>query len=548
MLKIAIDPNPVLQTYKLTASQLVSLLRVLGALVADYVTNPKEGAAEDLRPFLKLGLEWSDLPHLSKAVNTALKGGDKTSALFELSQDLRDAQPAFRNNAEYTTPELKMLNALRSYLATDSESALEFIKKHASVFGTNELAKIFSPDIPEADHDALKQHVKSLVGREGSHLTIDESKLLKETNPKAYEKYAELRKAHNTQFKALLSKFVRDSGKDKLPYPQVYKAMVEEGLTHSMVPGFTGLVDDQGRWFTKRGELINGVPNLTTYERVEMNDGSDPDAKWEFKAIKPDGQVAYAYTMAFRKSQAKHKFENVAAFMKKLPSIRKNWLVHVHKFDHDSKLSVAAVVLEILYSFAARVGSEPGRGVGTLLVKNSSETQQGINLAYLGKDSIPTKHIIKRSTSNDANAVVDALHILREGKTPSNFLFTTASGLKVTPSDVNKAFHTFGAPPAVTVHKLRTARGTNLFRQLVERDDKRPPPRTEKEAMSRWKDMTMQVGKLLNHKRGVGTDNESVTGTTAATSYISGDIQLDLWASWGFRPPVQLEKLFLHAD
>jgi len=55
--------------------------------------------------------------------------------------------------------------------------------------------------------------------------------------------------------------------------------------------------------------------------------------------------------------------------------------------------------------------------------------------------------------------------------------------------------------------------------------------------------MTAKVGELLNHKRGVGTEKESVTGTTAALSYIDGDLQAELWARWGFRPPSFLEKL-----
>ena len=55
--------------------------------------------------------------------------------------------------------------------------------------------------------------------------------------------------------------------------------------------------------------------------------------------------------------------------------------------------------------------------------------------------------------------------------------------------------------------------------------------------------MTEAVGKLLNHKRGVGGDNESVTGTTASLNYIDATLQIDLWDRWGFRPPVALEKL-----
>jgi len=532
----------------LTASQLTNLLQILGALVADYIENPKKPMRPELRPYVKTVLQWKDVPSLGEAISTAVKGGDKMSALYDVGQELRASFADFRANAKFTTPELTMLKALASYLVTDSDTALNYVKKNAGVFGSPELAQVFLPEIPKADNNALRKVVKGLVGRDGTHLTLDESKLLKETNPKEYGKYVDLRKAHNAEFKATLANYVRASGKDKVDYQTVYKYMVAQGFTHSMVPGFQGLIDDQGKWYTKGGELIAGVPNLSTYVEVQMNDGRDPEAKWVFKAVKPDGTYAYAYTTNFRRDQSSSKYQHVADLMQKLPEIRAGWLQKLKKFNIEDKMSVCAVVLEILYTFAARIGSAPGRGAGTLLVKNSSETQQGINLAYIGKDSIPTKHIIKASNGPEQALLIKALHQLRAGKTPSMPLYTYKQGnrlIKVSPSDVNKAFHAFGAPAEVTVHKLRTCRGTTLFRQLMEKDSGRRPPSTEKEALQRWKDMTEQVGKLLNHKRGVGTETEKVTGATAALSYIDSSLQLDLWSRWGFRPPVALEKLLM---
>lgn len=540
-----------MEIYKLTASQLSNLLQILGALVADYISNPKKPMAPELVPLTKTSLQWKDLPSLDTAIKTCVKGGDKLQALFNLGTELKDALPVFRNNSEYSTPELTMLKALRAYLSTDSESALNYIRKNAIMFKSSTLAKFFVPAIPTSDNNALRQTVKALVGREGTHLSLDEARMVKETNPKQYAKYQQLRKTHSESFKASLTNYVRHTGQTLVPYEQAYKAMLEEGFTHSMVPGFKGLIDDQGRWYNKDKELIGGVPNLTTYTNVVMNPKTDPEAKWEFKAIKGDGGIAYGYTANFRREQSNAKYENVADLMTKLPGIRKKWMQHVRNFDISSKLSVCAVVLEVLYSYAARVGSAPGRGAGTLLVKNATETQQGVNLAYIGKDSIPTKHIIKSNESVEHKYLVAALKQLMEGKTPSSFLYTTESNGKlgkVTPADVNKAFRMFGAPAEVTVHKLRTCRGTTLFRQLAEKDAERRPPTNEKDAMKRYKEMTEQVGKLLNHKRGVGLVTEKVTGVTAATSYIDSSAQLALWARWGFRPPLVLEKLLRVGD
>lgn len=541
---------PQLPTYKLTASQLASLLRILGALVADYTQNPKKPMAPALVPLTKTSLEWKDLPSLGRAVSVSVRGGDKLQSLFNLGTELKNAIPVFRSNRTYTTPEINLLKALRAYLSTDSESSLAYIRKNAILFNDQALARAFAPPIPKIDNTELRKSVKSLVGRDGVNLTLDESKLLKETNPKQYEKYAALRKAHNAGFKASLTNYVRDSGAKLVPYQDAYQAMIDLGFAHSMVPGFTGLIDDQGRWYTEDKELIGGVPNLTTYTHVVMNNGKDPDAKWEFKAVKDNGEVAYAYTASFRKSQSDAKYQKVASLMTKLPSIRKKWMQHVKNFDISSKLCVCSVILEILYSYAARIGSAPGRGAGTLLVKNASLTQNGVNLAYLGKDSIPTKHIIRTNDSPEHKFLVSALTQLMADKKPSMPLYTfEIDGRlgRVLPADVNKAFKAFGAAE-VSVHKLRTFRATFLFQSLVDKDADRRPPKDEKDALKRYKEMTESVGKLLNHKRGVGSPGEKVTGTTAATSYIDTGAQLALWDRWGYRPPVALEKMLRVGD
>jgi DNA topoisomerase IB len=276
-----------------------------------------------------------------------------------------------------------------------------------------------------------------------------------------------------------------------------------------------------------------------------MKTPKDKDQSWDYKAIKYDGGMAYGYTADFKRTQSKLKYDRVRGLMKKIPTIRKAWLAKVNKFDVEDKNSVAAVVLEILYSFAARVGSAPGRGVGTLIARQASYTQQGINLAYLGKDSIPTKHILKE-TDPIQKKIVEALRILLEEKKGNEFIFTYEVKGKLrrcSPADVNAAFRAFGAPDELSVHKLRTIRGTGLFLDLMAKDAERRPPKDEKEALARYLKMTEEVGKLLNHKRGVGGSNEKVTGTTAAQSYIDGAAQLDLWSRWDFRPPKVLEKL-----
>ena len=515
-----------LSTYRLTASQLVSLLQILGALVADYRDNPNGKIRKELAPLVKSALQWKELPGLQDAVKAATTGGDKLSALYNLGAELKSAFSKFHNNTEYSAAELQLLKAIRSYLMTDSDSALKYIIKNASIFNAPELSDAFMPEIPKADNASLRKIVKSLVGREDVSLSLPESQLIKETNPKS----------HNDSFKAMLMNYVRAQKKKLVPYQQAYAYLYAQGFTHSMVPGFTGLIDDQGKWYTLDGKVLGGVPNLMTYSHVLMNPGKDKEQQWVFKAIKHDGGAAYGYTDEFKKSQSKAKYERVRGLLKKIPAIRKKWLTEVQHFNIEDKQSVAAVILELLYSFAARVGSAPGRGVATLVASQARTTQQGINLAYLGKDSIPTKHVLKDSDPIHKR-LIEALTQLLKDKKGNEYIFTYEVQGKLA------AFRAFGAPAELSVHKIRTCRGTFTFLQLVEQDKTKRPPKDEKEALLRYERMTEEVGKLLNHKRGVGGSNEKVTGTTAAGSYIDGDAQLDLWSSWGFRPPKALEKL-----
>jgi len=536
-----------LETYTLTASQLVNLLQVLGALVADYVENPTKPMSAELRPFVSGPLKWKQLPSLDKTVNVCLKGGDKLSALFALSNEIKDAYHDFYTVKEYETPELNMLRQLRSYLATDSENALTYIRKNAAILGSPELARILVPAEVASDKKALSNTVKKLVGREGTFLTPQEIEMLKSTDPKGLAAYQEHRRMHNKDFAATLSAYVRSQGKTLVPYQGAYKYLVGEGFTHSMVPGFTGLIDDSNRWYTSKGELLNGTPNLTTYSKVVMNpEKGSEDSSWVFKAIKHDDSgVAYGYTVGYMGQQRKLKAEHVKELIVNLDKIQAKWRQKITKFSDTDPMCVAAVVLELLITFAARIGSAPGRGLGTLLVKNASIVNNGINLAYLGKDSIPTKHALKTSDPWQKKCIA-ALEIMLKDKVKSDFIFTYTAGnrqLRVTPQMINRAFHAFGAPQTVTVHKLRTLRATNLFNDLCNQDEeKRRPPASMKEALARYKEMTEKVGKLLNHKRNVGGETEKVTGTTAAVSYIDLSAQLDLWARWGLRPPIALEK------
>jgi len=93
----------------------------------------------------------------------------------------------------------------------------------------------------------------------------------------------------------------------------------------------------------------------------------------------------------------------------------------------------------------------------------------------------------------------------------------------------------------VTVHKIRTFRGTHLFNELMEKTLEKPP-KDERKALEIFMKMGEQVGKLLNHVRTLSSGGTKVTGTTALVNYIDPAAQIHFFRTLGFRIPRFLER------
>jgi hypothetical protein len=140
--------------------------------------------------------------------------------------------------------------------------------------------------------------------------------------------------------------------------------------------------------------------------------------------------------------------------------------------------------------------------------------------------------------------VIAALMQLLEGKQPKDRVFTVDKGTRKIPVNanvVNAYFKSLGAPEGITVHKIRTTRGTHLFIELMEKVMEKPP-KDERKALEIFTKMGEQVGKLLNHVRTMASGGTKVTGTTALQNYIDPTVQIQYWRTLGMRIPKFLEK------
>lgn len=497
------------------------------------------------------------IPDLRDICLAILRGKNKEEAWQSLGQILKRLVPEGKSDVQVPAADLELLKALGAYFRTDSEIAKAKLIKFASLTKNPWIVQKLTPKTgnQQTTKSALEALLKKLVGRKDTAMTLEEAPKVKAVNPEGYKQYLALRKEFNQAWRDALVAFIRKSGKDKVPYKEAVDYLKLNGIDHMMPEGFTGLIDDLGRLYTNKGVAIEGVPNAVTFPRVTMNPtyGKREGGDWVFMARRTDGSPGpYFYTTDFKKGQAKLKFKKVADLSTKIDGMRKKWMSRVKTFDITKPETVAATVLEILYEFAARIGSlgnvahgQSTYGVATLLVKHALIDPSGnITLRYKGKDGVATKHKLLKSDPYQ-RLVIANLHKLLTDKDNNERIFTyekAGKRLPLTPVMVNQFFKACGAPEGTTVHKIRTVTGTKIFTEMMEQVLEKKLPATEKEATALFTRLAEAVGKKLNHIRTTASGDTKVTGATALAAYVDVSVQLLYWSTVGFRIPKYLEK------
>lgn len=549
-------------TTLLTASRATAFLALMYACFTERYQHPQGKADEattlEISNLAKEVLPvWGPtVPGLREVLVDILKGRNKDNAFQKLGLMLKQLVPQGKGDREVPAQELELLHAIGSYFRTGSENMAAKLVKFASLSKNPFVVQRLAPKVGDQQSTKvqLEKLVQKLVGRDDTAMTPDEAARVRDVNPDAYRTYLALRREFNQSWKDALAAYVRKSGKHVVPFKDVNEFLRLNGIDHMLPVGFTGLVDDLGRFYTNKGKLIEGVPSAVNFPAVEMNPnyGKPDGGDWVFMAKRPDGSAGpYFYTSDFKKSQSAAKFAKVGELAKKIDGMRRKWLTQVKNFDPDNVNSVAATILEILYEFSARIGSSGNAaagsatfGVATLLVKHATITPDGsITLRYKGKDGVPTTHKITAQTP-EGRLLIRNLNDLMVGKGPKDRLFTVKKGnrlVAVTPAQVNQMFKACGAPADTTVHKLRTLKGSTLFKAAMDEQFEKRKPKDEKQAMALFKALAEKVGKALNHVRN-GAGGTKVTGATALQAYIDPMVQLEYWNTLGFRVPKFLEK------
>lgn len=505
----------------------------------------------------------TDLPYLTDLIVKGNVENIQVEQLIEFGEQIKGAMQTMNKETDIETDSLTQIKLLGSWFRVQSERAYENLSKSVSLLEEPLLTQAFIKETRSQApaKKALMAIVKKVTKRANSDtLTPEEMKKLKESNPLLAKEYNRIRKDFNGAWREALQTFVRESGKRLVPYNSVLKFLDSQGMKYTLPKGFDGDVDDSGKLYTKSGKMINGVPNAYTSPVViVMNPEYNPklDDSFVFLSQKADGSAGgYFYTTEYRKKATQQKFAHVDVIKTKIKAIRNKWMPSLKEGVSDVK-GVMATVLEILLQYSARIGSKgngtdgkPTFGISTLQVKHVKIAQNGdVTIAYKGKDGVAQTHTIRAGDSQSGKYLSANIRALVKGKSPNDplFTFTGVSGKQrpVNATMINRYFGLLGAGGVVTVHKMRTLRGTILFTKSMEEELAKLKTKqvTETQARKIFLAMAVKVGAILGHIRTTaGGTKTKVTGATALQSYIDPTVQLQYFIQLGIRPPKYLEK------
>src|ERR1700737_1785279 len=274
----------------ITASRATPFVAIMYIVAIDRIKGnggkPNEQTTLELTSLAKEVLPvWSAaIPDLRSILIDIVRGKKKEEAYQKLGLIIKTILPEGRRDFQIPSEDLNKLTALGIYFRTQSNAALSKIIKNASITKNSWIVQSLAPTVG-SQHEtkrALNALIKSLVGHEGTALTIDEANTIKSTKPDAYKAYLALRKAFNQSWRDALVSFIRKSGEKTIPYEDALEYLHLNGIEHLMPKGFTGRIDDLSRFYTDDNKLIEGVPNAITFPSVKMNHEYGMDGDWVF--------------------------------------------------------------------------------------------------------------------------------------------------------------------------------------------------------------------------------------------------------------------------
>ena len=473
---------------------------------------------------------------------------DKTldDNITEFMYLLSEHKKLFHSELDIPKILLDMIDRVRMYALKGSDNAFNFLAKNISELKEPALSKIFVHE--ETDTSDAQARLKKLVSKYAKSGMIMPAEQLakfvqhnkdKGSRHKDHDEYLALRRELNAALKARLATIVRESGKEYLPLVDVIKRLKSEGVYNELPSTFVGNIDDQGRFYTTAGKRIS----VTISGEVRMNPAYDPktDNGYVCEYTPAFAQApTRAYTVDFKQERVEKKYSVVGQVIGKLDTLTSKWLKDLRKAP-KTRESCLAVLCELIYETTARVGNDRAStdgkqtyGATQWRVKHIKLSATRCDIKYEGKSGVKQHHIIHFKTPR-LKLLSEKLSGFLEGKKPDDY-FITFKGKPLTSNSINYYLKYLGFPAGFTIHKLRTARGTELAYSILQ---KAPFDKgADAKAVNTWVENEMlKVGKELGHISG-----ETVTAATAIANYIDPSVLDDFYRRLNVRPSAKIQK------
>lgn len=472
---------------------------------------------------------------------------DMVDAAIDLAQSLRQAiKTSIANENAVSREELALIKNFNTIALSDRDEtrarALASLKKNISHLHDPTLSAMFNAEV--GDQGSVLQKLERVTQRLGGQGTsIDQKIRTKHKGTELLKRYNKLRSELNAVPKNFVMNLVRSSGKKYLPVRKVYDELHRAGIkVHTVPAGYSGMVDDQLRYYTTEGLVLNGTPAGD----VRMNPQYDPkkDNTYVCEAQAPMAKnFSRIYTESYKSRSTKSKFAKVASFDKKAPALRRKWLREFKADGVETLNGTLAMLCELVYQTSGRIGGTSNKtdgastyGLSTLLVGHYKKRGGSRVLEYSGKKAQTQKHKLVESNPTQ-KLLIQALDSLAKDKTRKERLMTHGHR-SISASMVNKYLKSIGMPAGVTVHKFRTLKGTQLARSILEKSPLRKRKNLNSTQVSKWlKSALSKVAKELGH-----FSNGNLTINTAIANYIDPSILEEFYSDIGIRMPANIEK------
>lgn len=467
--------------------------------------------------------------------------------ITEFLWEINDHKKLFHSELDIPKVLLDMLDRVRLYVLKGSDNAYTFLAKNIGELQEPAMSKIFVHE--ETDTSDTQSKLKKLVGKYASKpgMIMPAEQLAKfvqhnkdkGSRHKDHDDYLAMRRELSAAFKSRLATIVRESDKPYLPLVDIIKRLKQEGVYNDLPPTFVGNIDDQGRFYTTAGKRIA----VTISGEVRMNPAYDAktDNGYVCEYTPAFAQApTRAYTVDFKQERVAKKYNVVAQVAGKLETLTSKWLKDLRKAP-KTRESCLAVLCELIYETTARVGNERAATDGKITygasqwrVKHVKLGATRCDIRYEGKSGVKQHHIIQFNTPR-LKLLADKLPGFLEGKKPDDFLISFG-GKPLGSASVNRYLKYLGFPDGFTIHKLRTARGTELAYAILQ---KAPFDKgADAKAVNTWVEQELlKVGKALGHISG-----ETVTAATAIANYIDPSVLDEFYRNLNVRPSAKIQK------